>query len=351
MSFTEKQQKIIDRWLSVRENAFGKKEFSNHECNSVCLEKDIDTIDFKERLYGCLESGKVHLCNVDSSCKDQILNQDGVWICVFSRIIIQSHFDDKLVGPVDKDEARSNECVTKYLLDSDGEESPSEIPYGNIVKNIKCKKIKKSVQLSGHRDRADIAGNIIFSVLWNTKERKRLIEKNESHYNNQISIWLKRYCKALKKRNIRPSLPDILNHFRKYENSMGVIRIEEYEPNKRELYVEKCMKLWSIITQSPYYEKNKSRYNFPSHVLATLDLMGEGHSIQYPDDTKVVIFEPDPYIKKLNLKMTDLNSLNIANCGAKKDVTCGINNIRQSLLDFKKEDLENLISSYRLNPK
>ena len=78
----------IDAWKRRRAhtmpNGRGLTEDVSHICTKECRDNNmIDTI-VPHKVYGCMTSGLIHICNRDSDCKYHFNDGDGLKKCIFS---------------------------------------------------------------------------------------------------------------------------------------------------------------------------------------------------------------------------------------------------------------------------
>lgn len=71
-----------------------------HLCTTVgCIDTDsIQCIAVGLKLYGCINSGNHHVCNLDRTCRQRYTSADGGVFCIFSRHFIETYVDSTRYG-------------------------------------------------------------------------------------------------------------------------------------------------------------------------------------------------------------------------------------------------------------
>lgn len=108
---------LIRSWLLKRKNIYSHlagKFVQDHRCSLECVKLGyIQTIDESSQIYGCLLSGKHHICRPDKKCVQTIINDDSGYVCLFSQRLTGTVIDPRLFGDIP---AKS----VDYVRDDDG---------------------------------------------------------------------------------------------------------------------------------------------------------------------------------------------------------------------------------------
>jgi hypothetical protein len=401
-------ESLILEWQEKRKNLYGYESIdSEHECSELVCVKDgwICTIDRKRNLYGCLLSGKIHECKRNDNCTLQICNNECTWICLFSSCVLANHLESKPFGPSNRDQVRSDdgnyrdkneleddeEMDVDYSMDEEelaeellaseiqefyfnqpgefnslsffddvnGEERPEnekvdqKLEESEIMLEQKVKKKRRSHTRNVHNGLlTEQARSIIVDMLWNRKNKDNVKKTIDTQNKKIIANRLKKYYKMKRDKKQRPNLVEIENIiYSIIKNDKQTDPSEcNYELEKREYYIEQCIKLWNIILKSPYYLKNQGQFNFDRHVKACLELMKTGYFVHYQDDleNKVTIFKEDPYMKELLLEKNAIKHMSHSNRDIKKQITRGRNIIKAALISYgETTKLEKILDDYR----
>lgn len=87
---------VLERWHAIRREEYGMKAIDDgHMCTVTgCVDTgSIQCVDADLALYGCINSGRHHVCNVDRDCTQLYTTADGGVFCIFSRRFVETYVD------------------------------------------------------------------------------------------------------------------------------------------------------------------------------------------------------------------------------------------------------------------
>jgi hypothetical protein len=162
-------EEALRNWHALRRSEYGMDTIDyKHVCTrGDCVQTaSIECISHGLHLYGCINSGVHHICNLDAECKVRYTSPDGGIFCTFSRKFIETYVDQTQWGRsmvvndyYDGATASRNDALT---LASDAQaphvwhEHVYGVEYGNEAKSGKRRRFSMRVVEPG-RDMTKVA--------------------------------------------------------------------------------------------------------------------------------------------------------------------------------------------------
>ena len=378
------KEKQIKKWLKYRNQVYGLPNIDvNHICTFNCtLSKSITTIDAKLNLYGCIKSGKYHLCNQSIiKCPCTFLNKDGTITCIFSGIDVGVIIDDNMFKKVDtgKDEYNINFHFHEnkkmriemgkngndfpFLPDNDNDNESFEYEEGeytiqNWVDSSANRRKQKSKQRQCFTNINDPnlwkdTESIIYDLLYNTKERSRIDKIRVNEMKNSAINSIHKHYKKCKRNKLRP----IRHHLEKiYNNEMNKKRrMRPLKFNQKQLkyYSNINVNLWKIVINTEYCAKNKSKFHIKQHTIATLYVLQTGLFMNNNNDDELLNQNQNQILPRDDFLYNELphenNLKEWKSCHTKKwnynkgDITKGRNNLKLALNSITNKNQQNEI--------
>lgn len=403
-------RETIDNWLEKRNKKYGFTKDDNHVCSyKGCFETgSIVTIDRENNVYGCLKSGKTHVCNTTSECKSTFV-KDGIIICIMSGNAKEIFIDKSKYGNSntncqdynkceegfgeggEEEEGYENKEEEEEDEEEDGQQTKEDMDETFLLENMgdmdmmflpttqnfdnwneeqevekhkrqkrktespnknkkKAKTKKKNKDINCLRSEYT---KIMEDLLYNKSLRKRINDEKDAAMSLKAQTEMKRYYKECMNQQMRPIKPRADDIYAMYRNEKPLLFLLEYDSERVSYYFKIIYQIWNFVLDCNHYKEQTSKIHFKQHVLGTLYIMSEyGYRFTNKDGEDVTILPIDRYLatylpKSNELSMMTTQKIN-SNSYCKNDITSGRNNIKKSICsmtDNKKLELANRIKS------
>lgn len=360
----------LSDWNDKRKTVYSREGIDEkHNCTLECVSKgNIDVICDRYNLYGCIESGKFHICKTDGSCNNTITNADSVILCLFSKRILSSVVDYRPFGSSNSNKASSEKgdadesggCDMSESSESETEEEvldPLKVEGentdemdGELMKFLGIVNLNNSNTLERYTGRKRkrktktrkvfIRGNpvlyseaksIINDLLFDDRVRRMINEKKEIELQKKGADEVRKYYKSCKKTNIMPSIHCVDSAYDEAINQKRLLPDTSRYKHLVDRYALICCKLWSRAMDTPFFVERSSGFHFCQHVMGSLYVMQHG----LRDATRTVTILPEDKFLYMSLpSQSDLQyftpTLKSIKAYRKCDITKGKNNMKES---------------------
>jgi hypothetical protein len=377
----ENESKPQDEWLSKRiENGYGPVDES-HSCDYVeCfIGQQIVTISREQKLFGCLKSGKIHLCDEDTNCHTTYVNSDGTRTCFVSGLSKTPLMEKLRYGKSDsgcedegesdkekdsggEDEEENNSNNINEDIDYDIYDEGDHLLFSSTIDapinqqitasttanttpspmNKRKRKRNKAVRIKGESMNSEYHC-VIYDLLYNSKAREIINKEKSDYMREKAKTEVKKYYKRCNKTKKVPVMSVVDDTFDHFNNQKELLYRLPYDKDRISYYFELSRISWSRITNTNYYVTNKSRFHFRQHVIGMLYLMkSNGYYCSIDENKKVLLFPKDVYLANglpSPSDMVDMPSTSNSNKRyCKKDITNGRNNIKTCISTMEPDE-------------
>lgn len=367
LSHPEIQEKV-ERWRKGRRLVLTNNSHVNpsHCCTKVrCLDGGlIDVIDRNERLFGCLASGRAHLCMGDDSCYAQYTDVSGMRTCILSSLEIGPFRDSSVYSRKPDTGKDDQECNSDYYEEPDDDDLDQEDPVDmldeetrefaagmeqegghetRLEKKLRLltnraqarerpqEKKKKEFNMTLVKKLSDDARTIIGHILFTPSVRRKLNDEREAEGKRLGREALDKYYKECCTNRTIPYAHVANQRYQKALNSVFMLlETAETPMGCADRWVETIVCLWRAMSYTPYFQRNHSNFHFKQHVIATLYMMKNGLSFDaykllppsrdlqlcLPHKTDLHLFTPAHYTKaqQYTKSAATQGTKNIHNC-------------------------------------
>jgi hypothetical protein len=339
-SYTEKQAE----WLDMRARYYGIFDPINndHSCFQSDCKISNNIVNFDDNCFGCVESGKIHICNSTNDCNYKFVNNNEMIICYFSGYEISSiykaenDFYSKEKGLKLDDEEDNNNINNDVSITNNIEAEESTQSKPNMKKfsqiNIRIKRDKNEMEV---RDIGTKINSIVSDLLYNDKERNRIDSARKKELNLLCRKSIDKYYRQFKKKKTRPNYWNVIGIIQQQSIKKQRLITIPYDHDRVKFYTDIIHILWVIIHQSEFYREKKTKLNARQHVLGALYILNSptknediGYSINCDD-----------YLYRYLPSQNDLKEWSNGKYD-KSDITDGRNNIKAAIASFSNSEKE-----------
>jgi hypothetical protein len=255
-----------------------------HSCSLQCKDKgNLVCLDATKFIYACKTSGLIHRCSEAQLCTYSVINEDGLYICLFSGRIMDTCMDYQAMYEegVKIQVPELNKFVNLMSDDS----------VVNYELQMKDKKVKKPRQFVSYarfdektrrrlrekemREKRHLCEAILETFLWKNNMRHEINEQERRLFMRKAR---KKCSKTLTSNKQLPNLVQLEAMYFDFTNNENFFKITPEDPAMREQIIESVNELWTAIEQTPYYKQNKSKIHYKNHVVGALKLLSQGYT-------------------------------------------------------------------------